>query len=276
MMEKQWMTSVQPFLDILGLNEEPLGVFFSDEKPEPGYGLKKSELPTREKELRNEIDWQEVFGSFGCVIGNIKRARRKKVPAYFSAEQFGCAGGAFWLGFMKPQTETIISYVSTGIPGFMEGEYYCDSPDRLRDFFAHVDPVPVHQTYCIFKPLSLFTETETPELVVFFAGPDVMGGLHQLATFVTNDPEVVVSPWSAGCGSLVAWPRHYLAKGLEKAVLGGWDPSARKYFKKEELTFTVPFQMFEKMINRYRESFLTKDVWTSVRKRIREDGDTPV
>ena len=46
---------------------------------------------------------------------------------------------------------------------------------------------------------------------------------------------------------MTAWPFHYLAKGLNKAVLGGWDPSARKYFKTDELTFTVPPKMFSEM-----------------------------
>ncbi len=270
-MDKQLLQSVQPFMDLLGLTEEPLGVFFSDEKPDPGYGLKASELPTREKEMKNEVDWRTVFSSFGCVIGNIRRGRRKQIPAYFSKEQFGCAGGAFWLGFLKPQTETIVHYVSTGIPGQMEGEFYCDSPEHLRELFQYADPQPIDKTFCIFKPLSLFTDDEEPELVVFFTSPDSLGGLHQLATFVTNDPEAVVSPWSAACGSLVGWPRHYLAKGLNKAVLGGWDPSARKYFKKDELSFTVPYAMFKEMVNQREESFLTRKAWTSVRQRIQTE-----
>lgn len=257
---------IQKFSDTLGLSEEPLGVFYSDVKPEPGFALKASDLPTREKEMAGEVDWQAVFSSFGCVIGNIRRARRKQIPAYFSAEQFGCVGGAFWLGFMKPQTETIISYVSTGIPGMMEGECYVDSPDHLREIFAHLDPPAIEKRYCIFKPLSQFNEDD-PELVVFFASADIVGGLNQLACFVTNDPEVVVSPWSAGCGSLVGWPRHYLVKGEQKAVLGGWDPSARKFFKPDELSFTIPFQMFENMVLRYEESFLVKDLWGKVRAR---------
>lgn len=267
-MEKQLIEETQRFIKRLYLEEEPLGVFFTDEKPDPGYGLKASELPTREKELKNEVDWQSVFSSFGCVLGNIKRARRKQIPAYFSNEEFGCAGGAFWLGFLKPQTETIINYVSSGIPGVMEGEHYCDSPEQLRKIFEMVDPEPIDHIYAVFKPLSQFTETEEPVLVVFFAKPESMSGLHQLATFVTGDPEVVASPWSAACGSLVAWPMHYLALGLKKAVIGGWDPSARKYFNKEELSFTVPFELFREMIDRYGESFLKTDTWAAMEKRV--------
>jgi hypothetical protein len=92
--------------------------------------------------------------------------------------------------------------------------------------------------------------------------------LHQLAAFVTNDPEVVASPWGAACTGLITWPRKYLAEGLNKAVIGGWDPSARKFFKTDELSFTVPYSMFNTMIERFGESFLTAKTWATVQKKI--------
>lgn len=262
------MSKLKSFLDILGLDEEPMGMFYTDTKPLEGFSPDMSDLPTREKEKNNKINWQEVFGSFSCVIGKIWLARKKKSCAYFSAEQFGCPGGAFWLGFNKPQAETIINYVSTGTPGRMKGELYCDSQDSLRQMFEYVDPPPALGKYCVFKPVGKFTGNEKPLLVTFFARPESLCGLHQLATFVTNDPEVVASPWSAACGSLVIWPRHYLEKGQNKAVVGGWDPSARKFFKTDELSFTVPFDMFINMVERYDESFLTTGTWENVQKKI--------
>jgi uncharacterized protein (DUF169 family) len=267
-MKQQLAESLPPFLEILGIDEEPMGIFYTDHKPADGFSPAPSDLPTREKEMRNEIDWQTVFSQFSCVMGNIWRARKKKTAAYFSAEQYGCPGGAFWFGFNKPQVETVIHFVSSGIPNRMEGEHYCDSPDALRQIFEYVDPRPAPNKYCVAKPISRFAEEEAPELAAFFTRPESLSGLHQLAAFVTTDPEVVVSPWSAACGSLVVWPLHYLLKGKNKAVIGGWDPSARKFFKTDELSFTVPFSMFMDMVNRYHESFLTKKTWATVRKKI--------
>ncbi len=267
-MNNNILKSLPKFLEILGLDEEPMGLFYTDEKPVEGFSPKPMNLPTREKEQRNEIDWQAVFSKFSCVIGHIWRARKKKTAAYFSEEQFGCAGGAFFLGFMKPQTETIIHYVSTGIPGQMEGELYCDSSDELRRIFEHIDPRSAPRKYCVIKPLSLFEDEQEPELVIFFARPETLSGLHQLATFVTNDPEVVTSPWGAACTNLTAWPLKYLAKGENKAVIGGWDPSARKFFNTDELTFTVPYNMFGQMVKRFEESFLTTKTWATVQKKI--------
>lgn len=267
-MEDRITDNLPEFLELLGINEEPMGMFFTDDKPDAGFSPEPMELPTREKEKSNEVNWANVFSHFSCVIGKIWLARKKKTCAFFSSEHFGCPGGAFWLGFNKPQAETIIHYVSSGIPGQMEGELYCDSPDNLRKIFRYVDPVPAIKEYCVFKPISLFKKDETPLLVNFFTRPESLNGLHQLATFVTNDPEVVASPWSAACGSLAAWPLHYLDKGQEKAVIGGWDPSARKFFKPDELSFTVPFTMFEKMLDRYKASFLTTNTWKNVQKKI--------
>jgi len=273
-MQESQLDSLPQFLDRLRLDEEPMGVFYTDEKPPEGLSPEAIDLPTREKEINNEIDWQAVFSRFSCAMGHIWRARRKGTAAFFSAQQFGCPGGAFWMGFNKPQAETIIEYVSTGIPHWTEGEHYCDSPDELRRIFEYVDPRPAPRAYCVIKPLHAFKADEIPELVAFFTRPEPLCGLHQLAVYVTNDPEVVASPWAAGCGSVVVWPLHYLSKGVTKAVIGGWDPSARKFYKPDELSFTVPFNMFVDMLARFDESFLKTKTWSTVQKKIARSKKT--
>jgi uncharacterized protein (DUF169 family) len=262
------------FLDLLGLDEEPMGIFYSDEEPADGLSPKPGDLPTRDKEAKNEINWQAIFGQFSCAIGHIWRARRKKKAAYFDAQRFGCPGAAFFLGFMKPQTEMIIHYVSTGFPGRMEGELYCDSPDRLREIFQYIDPRPASKRFCVVKPLSLFGAHEEPELIAFFARPETLSGLHQLAAFITHNPEVVASPWGAACANLITWPLRYLAQGQQRAVLGGWDPSARKFFKTDELSLTVPYEMFGQMLERFEGSFLMTKTWGTVRKKIARSRKT--
>jgi hypothetical protein len=46
---------------------------------------------------------------------------------------------------------------------------------------------------------------------------------------------------------------------VEKAVLGGFDPSARKYMKTDELTFTVPWSLYQKMLKALPESMFSED-----------------
>lgn len=268
MTEKIRASDVEAFLDALGLDEEPMGMYYSDGEPEEGIAPKSGLLPTIEMEARGEVDWGALFGNFSCVIGNIWRARKKKTAAYFDKERFGCLGGAFYLGFLKPQLNFITYYVSTGIPGQMDGERYLESPEVTRDFFNTIDPPPAPARYCVFAPVTQFKKETPPELVIFFARAEVIAGLNQLATFVTNDFEAVYSPFGAGCSNIVTWPLRYLAQGKLKAVLGGWDPSDRKFLKTDEITFTVPFEMFQRMVNRWPESFLTTKTWAMVRKKI--------
>ncbi|ABQ26711.1 DUF169 domain-containing protein [Geotalea uraniireducens] len=255
-------------LEALGLEEEPLGIFYTESEPREGLSPKVGKLPTREREERDEIDWQAIYDGFSCIMCNVWKARKRKIVVWASAEHYGCPGAAFWLGYNKPQAERVICYLSTGLSGQCEGELLYNSPDVVRQIFEHIDPKEAHGRYCVVKPLTLFEKHEQPELVAFFARPEALCGLNLLAAFVTDDPEVVVSPWGAACGSLVTWPLHYLAKGRNKAVLGGWDPWPRRYFQTDELSFTIPYAMFKEMVNRFEDSFLSTKAWLTVRKKI--------
>ena len=267
-MKAEIMKDLPEFLDTLGLDEEPMGIHYVETPPPDCLSPAAMDPPDAEKERAGQVDWGAVWGGFSCAIGHVWRARRKKKAACFDREHFGCVGGLFFMGYIKPQTEAIIHYVSSGVPGRMEGERYIESPERLRAIFQIIDPPPAAARHCVFKPLSLFGPDENPEMVAFFARPETLCGLHQLATFVTNDPEAVASPWGAACTNLVTWPRHYAAQGRSRAVLGGWDCSARKFFKTDELTFTVPPGMFADMVARFRESFLTTKTWAEVRRKV--------
>ncbi|MBD3397521.1 hypothetical protein GF413_00355, partial [Candidatus Micrarchaeota archaeon] len=68
-MEPVVNTALPEFLNIVGLDEEPLGLHYVNEKPESGSAPKTGDLPTVEKERQNAIDWQGVFGSFSCIMG---------------------------------------------------------------------------------------------------------------------------------------------------------------------------------------------------------------
>jgi uncharacterized protein (DUF169 family) len=259
---------VRGLLEVLGLREEPMGVHYTELEPQGGISPQPCTLPTAEMEARGEVDWEETYTNFSCIIGNLWRARKKGVPAHFDQTRFGCLGGAFFLGYLKPQLERIIHYVSTGVPGILEGECYLESPEVTRQFYETIDPRPAPASFCVFKPLSQFTGDEEPEVVIFFARPESISGLNQLATFVTNDFEAVYSPFGAGCANIVTWPLKYVQWGLLKAVLGGWDPSDRRFLKPDEITFAVPLEMFRRMAARWPESFLTKQAWATVRKKI--------
>jgi len=257
------------FLDALGLDEEPMGMFYTDQEPETCFAPQPAPLPSAEAERAGAMDWQAVRAAFSCVMGKIWLARKKGGAACFEAARYGCLGGSFYLGFHTPQLEWVARYVSTGFPGTpMPCERYMPSPEAVRRFFDEIPPRPAPARFCVFKPLSLFGPGEKPETVTFFARPEVLAGLSFLASFVTGDYEAVKSPFGAGCSYMVSWPLHYLAQGTPKAVLGGFDPSERKFLKTDEMTFTVPLALHELFLERWEDSFLKEHAWSEVRGKV--------
>jgi len=256
------------FLEVLGLDEAPMGVFYSDREPEGGVSPKPQIPVSRQAEEKGEVDWMAVMGNFSCVLGNVWRARKKRVAACFDRERFGCVGGAFYLGFLKPYLHMHPPFISTGIPGIFPGERYAPTPEVAAAFFDTIDPLPAPKRWCVIQPLDRFAEGESPEVVAFFGRPEVMSGLCYLAYFVTEDIDVVKTPFGPGCSGLVTWPLKHLKQGREWAVLGGLDPSCRKFLKADEVTFAVPYSLYGKMLSRWQESFLAGDTWRTVRKKI--------
>lgn len=276
MIEQSILDDTQALLQHLGLDEEPIGVYYADSKPENAFGPKPGPPISRELEEQGQLNIQEVFQSFSCVIGNIWLARKKRGTAYISAEEYGCPGGIFYCSMQKPNIRFIEHYVTTGFEETpIHGERYLPSPEAMRTFLDKVDPREAPGKYCLFKPLSLFTGDEKPEFVIFFARPEVLSGLFTHTTFTTGEVDSVASPFGAGCTNLIAWPLHYQEKGEEKAVLGGFDPSARKYMKTDELTFTVPWSLYQKMLKTLPDSIFNVDgEWKTVRKKVKRSAKT--
>lgn len=269
-------TDTATFMEHLGLGEEPFGVYYSNTKPENSFGPKAGTPISRELEEKGELDMQEVMKTFSCVIGNIWLARKKHGAAFISAEEYGCPGGVYYCSMLKPHLRFIEHYVSTGFAGSpLQGERYMPNPDAMREFMLRVNPRPTNAKYCIFKPLTSFSEDEKPEFIIFFARPEVLSGLFTHAIFTTGNMECVASPFGAGCTNILSWPLYYKQKGEEKAVIGGFDPSARKFMKVDELTFTVSLELYDKMLAALPESMFTHDTdWKNVRKKVERSAKT--
>jgi len=256
------------FLEALGLDEPPMGVGYADQAPADAISPAAQAPLSRQAEERGEIDWQAVQTNFSCVLGNVWRARKKRAAACFDRERFGCVGGAFYLGYLKPYLHMHPPFISTGIPGVFEGERYAPSPGTAQAFFDAMDPVPAPRRWCVIQPVERFAGGPPPDVAVFFTRPEALGGLFMLTAFVTESIDAVKTPFGPGCSGLVTWPLRYLSEGREWAVLGGFDPSCRKFLKTDELTFAVPWSLYCKMLDRWEDSFLARDAWKTVRRKI--------
>lgn len=245
------MAEYHKFYERLGLSEHPLGFFYNNE--EPKYGVKPKE--------KGHI----------CMIGLLRQARHHGETVYFDEQNFGCEGGAYYLGFRPTPRPKIEYFLSCGIPGEMEGERYIKTPEIAREYFASLRPRKAPAKYAIFKSLANFTEKEEPEVIIFFASPDMLSGLVVLTGYATESREAICLPFSSGCGSIVTHPLQEAEKEKPRAVLGMFDVSARPFVEENVLTLAMPTKLFLELLNNQEESFLITNSWQRVRERIKKN-----
>ena len=111
-------------------------------------------------------------------------------------------------------------------------------------------------------------ELDEPDIVVFFARPDVLLGLFALANFDETEPNAVFTPFGSGCSSIVQYPFLEKDATRPRSVLGLFDVTVCPFVPKNTLSFSVPMLKFERMIHNMNESFLIADSWQEIQKRI--------
>jgi uncharacterized protein (DUF169 family) len=238
----------EKFYERLGLKEHPLGVFYSNEEPAKGIRPKG--------------------GGRECLIAMLKRARHHGDTVYFDENHIGCLGGAYYMGFRPMSMPKIEYFLSCGIPGEMEGERYIKTPERAREYFATTKPRKAPAKYGIFKAFDKLALHEEPEVIIFFAPPDVLSGLVVLTSYATERMDAVRITFSSGCGSIVAHPLKEAEKENPQAILGMFDVSARPFVEPNVLTLAMPTKLFLTLLDNQDESFLITDSWKKVRERI--------
>lgn len=260
------LQETRSLLEMLGHMEEPMGLHYTDEKPEGGCHPKEAQPLSREREEAGTIDYAAMRSTWSCILGHIRLARKKRECAWFAADHYGCMGGSFFTGFTKPALENNVYYVSTGRPGSgQRGERYMPSPDAMRDFLADCDAGPAPAAYCVVKPLSHFRDGAEPLLVLFFARPEALFGLTSLLWFTTGKSDSIAFPFGAGCTNIISWPLRFLRDGEDKAVLGGADLSCRKFMKPDEMSLAIPLGLYRRMLAAAPESALPDHSWDEVR-----------
>jgi uncharacterized protein (DUF169 family) len=202
-----------------------------------------------------------------CIFADLSRARAGS-SLCFDAESIGCFGGKRYAGFSDAAMPNFEYFLSCGIPGKLEGERYKKTPELVKEWIAQAPTLQAPAEFLVFKRWDLLERADEPAVVIFFAKPDVLSGLFTLANFDLATPDGVWAPFGAGCASTIHYP--YLEKDTDmpRAVLGLFDVSARPFVSSETLTFSVPMNRFEQMIDNMEESFLITESWSRVRERI--------
>jgi len=202
-----------------------------------------------------------------CVIGDLIKVREGNSISY-SADSIGCFGGKRYLGFAQTIAPNFEYFLSCGIPGKLEGERYKKSPELVREVMKQQAAFKAPAQFIVFKRWDMLEEADSPDVVIFFAQPDVLSGLFTLVNFDEAEPNGVFAPFSAGCGSIVQYPYLEGKSKRPRGVIGLFDVSARPFVPADVLTFSVPMNKFTRMVGNMGESFLITGSWQKIIRRI--------
>ncbi|HUU99847.1 MAG TPA: DUF169 domain-containing protein [Bacteroidales bacterium] len=201
-----------------------------------------------------------------CLICELAKVRSGRSLVY-NIDTLACGGARRYLGYTERMRPGFEYFLSCGNDQ-MEGERYIRTPEMVKVFMKNQKTLPIEGKNIVFKRWDNLTLNDEPDVVIFFAGPDVLSGLFTLANFDQAEPNGTITPFGAGCGTIVHYPYLESMSERQRAVIGMFDPSARPCVPEDVLTFSVPMKRFEKMIGYMKESFLITETWTTVRNRI--------
>ena len=202
-----------------------------------------------------------------CLIADLAKIRKGE-SRRFDVGAIGCGGGKRYLGFAQDVPPDFEHFLSCGIPGTLEGIRYKKSPELVKEFEARSPSFTAPARHIVFKRWDRLGEADIPQVAIFFAPPDVLSGLYNLAGFDEADLNAVHCPFCAGCGSVVKFPFLEIGASHPRAVLGMFDVSARPFVPGSTLSFAIPMNKFAAMINNMDESFLITKSWEAVQRRM--------
>ncbi len=208
----------------------------------------------------------EPSQKWNCFVGELAKVRKGRSLA-FDQEAVACGGGKKYLGFtnkLRPGFEYFLSCGNKEI----EGERYLQSPELVEKFLDNAPWSPAKGKKIVFKRWDMLLEEDEPEVVIFFAKPDVLSGLFTLAGFDREDMNGTIAPFGSGCSSIIQYPLAESLNAKPRAVLGMLDVSARTFVQENVMSFALPIKRLEEITGYMEESFLITESWEKVRKRI--------
>jgi len=206
-------------------------------------------------------------GGWHCIICDLARVR-KGASLVFDRTSVTCSGGLFYMGYETRRSEHFRYFLSYGKPGVVEGERYKKTPEIVDDMDTRHVSLPAGDRFYTFRRWDKLTPEDNPDVVIFFARPEVLSALFTLANFDQADPNGVICPFGSGCSSIIHYPRLEQMTNNPRAVFGMFDPSARPCVPVDILTLAIPMKKFDKMIGSMDESFLITRTWEKVKTKI--------
>ncbi|TFF94401.1 MAG: hypothetical protein EU543_01405 [Promethearchaeota archaeon] len=228
------------FKDYMKLTYKPLGMYFSNTMPE-------GKIRTQGK----------ILGR--CIVGHVFKASKNGGTSIIK-EGTGCPGGQFWSGFRKKVPDGWAHFMTHGRDDVLGGRAEHFKKDIRVAVKTIKDPGPVKKTnkfeYVVFQALKEVPETQTLEFILFFVNPNTMAKLITLLNYGRHVPYAVKAAAGSGCMSLLNHPLKMKKKPEVDAIMGIWDPFARRTVPKDLLSLTLRRWIVEEMAFNIPQSFL--------------------
>jgi uncharacterized protein (DUF169 family) len=225
--------------------EMPIAIYYSDNTDDV-------EIPSAPKENAH---------GYTCIFAQLNKVRKGQARA-FNASNIDCFGGIGTLGFAPVKVDENMIHFLTKVECFKKSE------SEVLQMAKENPALSAKADYLIFKPFDQLKEQDNPEVISFFAEPDVISALHALAHYDKAAPNSVISPFGSGCDTLVGFAMKENENKTYRPVMGGFDPAMRKCVKKNILTFSIPYERFKGMIYNMNTSFLNTYIWEKLQPRI--------
>ena len=228
------------FRKYMKLTYKPLGMYFSNEVPK---GKNRSQ--------------GRIFRR--CIVGHVFKAS-KKGGASIIKEGTGCPGGQFWSGFRKKVPDGWAHFMTHGRDDVLGGRAEHFKKDINVAVKTIKDPGPVKKKedfeYIVFQALEEIPGSQKHEFILFFVNANIMAKLITLLNYERHVPYAVKAAAGSGCMSLLNHPLKMKEKPDVDAIMGVWDPFARRTIPKDLLSLTLRRWVVEQMALNIPESFL--------------------
>ncbi len=243
---KDFKTISVEIQDKLGMQLSPVGMLFSDKMPDDSLHFKEK--------------------GQGCITPLIFKSAKGKVVA-FDNNSTGWPCSSFYLGYSEWIFPGIENFLSNEIVHGRKPERFLKNPKIAKEFVENYIPKEKRNNAIIFKPLELFSGSEEPELVIFFANADQLSALVYLITFGAPMEERIVTQFASACMSMFTVPLKYADEGKKKAVWGFHDVSARKSLPKDLMSLTMTYNLFMEVYDNIVDSFIMTENWEKLKNR---------
>ena len=196
-----------------------------------------------------------------CVrLGDKCAADTEHSPCHGSKSGFGFGGmssrqRSAWSASVVPEDiRENMAHKSSGMSYFKDPDIALLQLEPIKDYGDGKDAI-------VFQELdSAISENRPIEVVVFLVDPVRLTVLQQLAAFSKRTPgPATVMPFGHACQQIYAIPRGEGESDDPHAVIGMTDMYARRFVDKEQLSFAVPYSLYQRMDSDIDDSFLMKE-----------------